>query len=374
MNSSKLPISLCMIVKNEEHVIKECLSSIESLVSEIIIADTGCSDNTIQIAKSYNAQIFDFEWIDDFAAARNVTIAKAKYPWILILDADEVIANSDLQKFHQLIADPLVCTEFLQRHYTDDIRLSDFTPCTGEFPNLEKNYPGYFESNCVRLFPNHPKLRYSYRIHELVEPSIYELGIHKIVRTGVRIHHYGHTPEVKKLKKKGELYTPLGTKKISDQPKDWKAYFELGVELNVNGNKQDSAKAFSESVKLNPNYINTWINYGYVLMELKEFEQAKQALSNAIKLDPNSAESYCNLGVIGLRTNDLKLAETASVKAILLNKTYVNAMRNLASCYVAQNRFSEALMILKTAHQAVPGLKQIQDDIENLKSQLGILN
>ncbi len=363
-----------MIVKNEQDFIADCLDSVSSIVSEIIIADTGSTDKTVEIAKAKGAQVFNYTWQDDFAAARNATIEKATCDWILILDADEVIAQQDLGMFKHLISDRTRCIEFLQRHYTDDIRLSEFTPCTQEFPLLEKNYPGYFESNCVRLFPNHDGLYYQFRVHELVEPSIQAKGIHRIERTQVRIHHYGHTPEVRAKKKKGEIYTPLGEKKIQDQPTDWKAFYELGVEANVNGRKEESINAFQQSIKLNPKYVPTWVNFGYVLMESQKFQEAFDVLMQAIKLDPNNAEAFCNLGVVGLRTNNLKLAEEASVKAILINPNYINALRNLARCYISQGRISEAVMILKRAHASVPQFSPILHDLYLIYDQSGQKN
>lgn len=66
-----ITISLCMIVKNEEKVLARCLDSIADLMDEIIIVDTGSSDNTKEIAKKYTDKIYDFAWIDDFSAARN---------------------------------------------------------------------------------------------------------------------------------------------------------------------------------------------------------------------------------------------------------------------------------------------------------------
>lgn len=95
-------ISLCMIVKNEEDVIARCLDSIKDIVDEIIIVDTGSSDNTKEIVKEYTDNIFDFEWIDDFSAARNYSFSKATKDFILWLDADDVILEKDREKFKQL--------------------------------------------------------------------------------------------------------------------------------------------------------------------------------------------------------------------------------------------------------------------------------
>jgi tetratricopeptide (TPR) repeat protein len=347
-----------MIVKDEAHCIEQCIKSVASIVDEIIVADTGSKDGTGDIARQHGAQVFDFTWIDDFAAARNATISRATKEWILILDADEVIAESDLTALKNLTNNRLICSEFLQRHYTNDVRLSDFSPCRGEFPELEKQYAGYFESNCVRLFPHRDGLEYRNRIHELVEPSIYELKKHQIQRTPIRIHHYGHTPEVQALKKKGLLYTPLGQKKTSDDPTDWKAFYELGVERNVNAksisDREESVKAFYRSIELNPHYVPTWTNLGYVLMEMGRFEESLTAFKEALKREPQNSDAYCNIGVIGLRTGDLKLAERATLSAIQINPKYVNALRNLVKIYSQSNRMSEAALVCRYILSLIP--------------------
>src|SRR5665811_10140 len=95
-------ISLCMIVKNEEDVLGRCLACVKDIVDEIIIVDTGSTDNTKKIAQEYTDKIFDFEWIDDFSAARNFSFSKSTMDFTLWLDADDIILEEDREKFKQL--------------------------------------------------------------------------------------------------------------------------------------------------------------------------------------------------------------------------------------------------------------------------------
>ncbi|MFD0587896.1 glycosyltransferase [Paenibacillus sp. GCM10027627] len=95
-------ISLCLIVKNEEDSLGRCLSSVQEAVDEIIIVDTGSTDRTKEIAASFGAVIYDFEWIDDFAAARNFAFQQATQTFILWLDADDVIEEEDLIRLKAL--------------------------------------------------------------------------------------------------------------------------------------------------------------------------------------------------------------------------------------------------------------------------------
>ncbi len=101
---SPITISLCMIVKNEEATIERCLRSVEQIVDEIIIVDTGSTDKTKELVKQFTDNIYDFEWIDDFSAARNYAFSKATQEYILWLDADDVILDQDCQKLLELKA------------------------------------------------------------------------------------------------------------------------------------------------------------------------------------------------------------------------------------------------------------------------------
>ena len=95
-------ISLCMIVKNEEEVIGRCLESVKNLVDEINIVDTGSTDNTKKIVEPFTDRIFDFQWIDNFAAARNFSFQQATKEYILWLDADDVFSAEEQEKFKVL--------------------------------------------------------------------------------------------------------------------------------------------------------------------------------------------------------------------------------------------------------------------------------
>jgi glycosyltransferase involved in cell wall biosynthesis len=89
-----MKIDLCMIVKDEEHCIGNCLNSAEKFVDDIIIVDTGSKDNTIKICKKYTDKIYNFKWNNNFSDARNYSIRKSDSDWILLLVADEKLRFS----------------------------------------------------------------------------------------------------------------------------------------------------------------------------------------------------------------------------------------------------------------------------------------
>ena len=117
-----ITISLCMIVKNEEDTLARCLRSVHDIVDEIIIVDTGSTDKTKEIARDFTSKIYDFEWIDDFSAARNYSFSKATMDYILWLDADDVILPNDKKKLKKLkeTLDPSVATVMMKYNYAFD--------------------------------------------------------------------------------------------------------------------------------------------------------------------------------------------------------------------------------------------------------------
>ena len=95
-------ISLCMIVKNEEGTLERCLNSVKHVVDEIVVADTGSTDRTKEIAARFTDKVFDFPWVDDFSAARNASFERASMDYVLWLDADDILLPDDAVKLREL--------------------------------------------------------------------------------------------------------------------------------------------------------------------------------------------------------------------------------------------------------------------------------
>ena len=116
-----IEISLCMIVKNEENILARCLDTLVNLMDEIIIVDTGSTDKTKEIASRYTDKVYDFEWIDDFSAARNYSFSKATKDYIYCADADEVLDVDNQKKFMDLKKLLLPEIEIVQMRYCNQL-------------------------------------------------------------------------------------------------------------------------------------------------------------------------------------------------------------------------------------------------------------
>jgi len=154
-NDKRPLLSLCMIVKDEEKNIGECLKSAEGLADEIIVTDTGSTDKTIEIAQSLGAKIEHFTWIRDFAAARNYSISKATCRWVIWLDADDRLPRKTVEGLR----------EILKREIPDKVFYLEV--CN----SIDEGKTGVRFSQ-IRVFPNTPKISFEGRIHEQILPSV----------------------------------------------------------------------------------------------------------------------------------------------------------------------------------------------------------
>jgi glycosyltransferase involved in cell wall biosynthesis len=139
-----ISISLCMIVKNEEHCLQNCLNSVKEVADEIIIVDTGSTDNTVEVAKKYTNNIYFFDWINDFSAARNFSFSFASKKYILWLDADDVLLDADIKKIKDLKTKLDKSIDYVGMMY--DYSFNDKGECIYSFRRnrLIKNNKGYY--------------------------------------------------------------------------------------------------------------------------------------------------------------------------------------------------------------------------------------
>lgn len=336
-------------MKNEEAVLGRCLESVRGLVSEIVIHDTGSTDRSIEIAERYGAKVIRGKWEDDFSKARNVTLSHATGDWILVLDADEEICPDDHEAIRALTTRAHVCYFLTQRHYTNDLRLNRSYPCTGLYPQMERGYQGYFDSDLVRLFPRVPGLEYRGIVHELVEHSIKETPDLSLQSSGVIIHHYGFTPEALARRDKSNLYTGLALAKAQREPSNWQAFYELGIEHNSRGRTLDAINAFKEAVRLSPEQLWVWSNLAHLLGAVGRNDEAIEAFRTALALDPHCKEVLSNCGLFYYRLKALPEAERLLRRAVEVDPDFFAGWCNLAMIVNRTGKPAHAALLYKRA-------------------------
>lgn len=160
-----ITVSLCMIVKNEERILKRCLDSVSDLVEEIVIVDTGSTDRTKEIAAEYTENVYDFVWTGSFSDARNFAFSKCTEQYIYTADADEVIDEENRRRFLDLKRVLLPEIEIVQMKYGNQLQFSTIY-------NFDEEYR-------PKLYKRLREFVWEYPIHEAVRltPVIYDSDI-----------------------------------------------------------------------------------------------------------------------------------------------------------------------------------------------------
>ena len=224
---------MTLIVKNEEANLLSCLGSARELVNEIIVVDSGSTDRTKEVATMLGAKVFDFVWVDSFAAARNESLRHATGDWILWLDGDEYFAEENRAKLKMLfdrLGNENVAYSMKQR----------------SLPDIPGGTPTVVDQ--VRLFPNHPGIRWSYRVHEQILPALRKAG-HDVRFTDICIEHTGYVDPATRAKK-SERNLRLLLMENAEKPDDPFTLFNLGWAYRELGRTGEAIPFLRRSLEL----------------------------------------------------------------------------------------------------------------------------
>jgi glycosyltransferase involved in cell wall biosynthesis len=251
-------LSLAMIVKNEARSLARCLQSVQAISHEMVVVDTGSTDGTVEIARQSGAEISHFEWVNDFAAARNYALAQTTGDWILILDADEWADESLAREIAVFMRGPPAVGRVQQ--------VSDF-----------RRHHQTFRSQCLvpRLFPR--GAHYEGRVHEqLISP---------LPRVNLRgeLWHDGYL----EVQKRSDRNLKLLAAELEREPDNVYFLFQLAVEHNSIGQTEKAfdclQKAFARAKPGDPSAPNIAVDFLYTIMELKRFEAGLAVIATAEK-------------------------------------------------------------------------------------------
>lgn len=376
-----MDLSLCMIVKNEQASLPQALISVKDIVDEMVVLDTGSTDQTIKIARDFGAKVYHFEWCNDFAVARNEALKYVQGKWVLVLDADEVLTAEIVPQIKQAIA--------FERHLV--INLIRYEVGAAQCPY----------SLVSRLFRNHPEIRFSRPYHAMVDDSVEQLLQREpqwqvISLDTIAMRHYGYEPgaiaardkynraqramegflathpddayvcsklgglyiqmnqvqEGVELLQRGlsltsveapvlfELHYHLGNAYLRlqdlnsaavhyqaaiEQPilpqLKLSAYNNLGNLLLSAGDLTTAKVAYETTLKVDPSFAAGHNNLGMTLKALGQFVDAIASYQQAIALKPDYADAYQNLGVVLLKIGKVPESLSAFGKAIALHET-----------------------------------------------------
>ncbi len=336
-------VSLCMITKNEEKNLAKCLHSVKPIVDEMIIVDTGSEDRTKEIAMAFGAKVFEMKWENDFARARNHSLAKAAGDWILILDADEVIAPCDYVGFRKLIRNAAgrnVAFSIETRNYTALANTVGWNANSGRYAHEEAG-SGWFPSVKVRLFPNDPNIRFEYPVHEMVDPCLKRLGI-GVETTDIPVHHYGKLNRQHQAGK-GQTYYDIGIKKLDEMGDNISALRELAVQAGNLGKWEEAIQLWQRLIRLQTDSPAAYINMGTAHWQLDQYEKALWCAQKAIALQPDLKEAHFNYAINLLHLGDAEKAVAVLENLLKQQPRYLAARFMLTAAYCCAGKKGRAL-------------------------------
>ncbi len=299
-----IPISVCIIAKNEEKNIEKCLAPLMPYNFEIIFVDTGSTDRTKEIARKYTDLIYDFEWVNDFSAARNFSLKKASHNYVLILDCDEFLTEIDLDAIYRLIEEHPRSVGMLLRHsYYDN-------------NGMQVSYPDRVE----RLFHKR-HYYYTLSIHEQVTDVHTNGTMFERYDIPLTVDHVGYCGGVESMLKKAERNNSLLLKEIEKHPDDPYFYFQVGQSYNAIEDYENAYTYYKKAFELPIDPQQPWLPvmaqaYLLALNSTGREEEAIAFFESRYDSFAGDAGFHCTLGVSYLRTKQPMKAMMEFVKAL----------------------------------------------------------
>jgi len=270
-----------MIVRDEADSLPRALRSCQGVVDEVVVVDTGSRDATLEIAHRFGAVTRCVEWADDFAAARNHSLALARGEWILVLDADEELTPEARQRL------PLLLDTAAAEGYMVQI----------VSPTDSERLLGAEQSAALRLFRNRPGHRFEGALHEQVAPSILRTNPQAILAgSEIQILHHGYQDAVRRAKGKHERNLRILQRMLAADRWDGFVHCNLGVEAVAAGRHADAALLFQTAIDLAPaeaGWRSRAVKYGAIVLgELGRWPEAQALLAAELPRYPRYTDLY----------------------------------------------------------------------------------
>jgi glycosyltransferase involved in cell wall biosynthesis len=297
MDSPSVSVTAALIVKDEERCIARCLESISEAVDEIIVVDTGSTDQTIQIAQQFSkVKLYTYKWNDDYSAARNECLKYVTSDWVISVDADEYLLAEDIQAIRQAAAiyhrssKPVILSIGILNKVNDS-GLADFT--------------------ATRLFQMNKQLRYWGKVHEQIGgPDGLNTADYHRDSVRVRFMHDGYEPEIVKAKAKIETRVRMLGQIVKEEPDNpiWLMYY--GREILFSGNRKLALELLLKAQKLSevvPEFgrgLEIMKLLAHIYMSDDLLDEAEEACHQALKLRSDFPDAHYWLGVIETRRID----------------------------------------------------------------------
>ncbi len=304
-------ISLCVIVKNEAHYLTDCLESVKDIVDEIVVVDTGSTDNSKEIAKSFGAKVFDFNWVDDFSAARNFSLSKATKDWILYLDADERLSKKSIALINKI--------KIQKRKAGYYCRVVSPSAATGN-PSVMKY---------IRFFRNLDNPRFEGKVHEQIILDL-EAKNFELIDSEIEILHIGYDVGKEALEKKARRNLELLLKDYRINPSSYNA-FQLGqscIFLNEFEKADEYFRIVIKRKELDEEHLAQTYRYlAAFALSRKKMDEAETYAQKGLTLRKESPLLNVVMANIKLEKGDLESAAVFGRRAYDYNEIYLSGKK-----------------------------------------------
>ncbi|MCM1124123.1 MAG: glycosyltransferase [Eubacterium sp.] len=313
-----LPVSVCIIAKNEEKHIEECFKRLVPYGFEIVLTDTGSTDRTIELARKHTDRIYYFDWCNDFSAAKNYAMQKASHDWILSIDCDEYIESIDTNRL----------IDFMNKYPTAAGRILIRNRFT-------ENGQVSYEQVRVSRFVNRRYYHFEGAIHEQLVP-IASSGKY-VYPAPITLLHVGYDGSEEEMHEKSRRNIALLEKELEIHGADPYIYYQLGQSYRK---LHDYKHAFHYydlglSMDVDPalDYVQTMVeSYGYTLLDLKRNQDALNLL-NVYDDFSKRADFVFLMGLIYMNNGLLDEAVQEFQKATVMEEFAVNGVNSYKAYY-----------------------------------------
>ncbi len=275
-------LSCCLIVKNEAAFLEQCLNSIKDHVDEIIIVDTGSTDETVEIARRFTDKLYFHPWENSFSKARNQALAYATGDWVFTIDADEELLLDSGEKLRQAIRGA---------GNADAILVNIISTYSSGNKTARHNFE--------RLFKNNGIIHYEGIVHNRV------VGATAIKASRIELMHYGYNVEEKKANEKFLRTTELLKQQIREEPDNPMPHHYLGTSYLSRGQNREALSESLRAIELadqqhnsHPLYLWTHHNAAMAFFRLGDLEQARHYSVKALEIFPGHLDSLYALTMI----------------------------------------------------------------------------
>ena len=360
-----------MIVKNEAAHLAECLDSVAKIADELIIGDTGSTDNTREIAINQGAQVFNVPWEDDFAKARNTVLNHAQSDWLLHLDADEVLDPAGAKQIREIVdqdgqivneAKSGDAVEVTLANYCNDTRAWRWVPVDANNP-WAREYAGYIAVPLLRLFRNRRGFEYREPVHENITESVAEQG-GVILCAPILIHHYGYAVSPELSREKALRYRAIAEKKVTLRSQDPKAWHDFAEASLACGQVEQAEDACRQALQWSPNNLAASSTLVTILLNRGDLDEARRLLENLESLGCAVPHVVTALGAIACRQGRLTEARQRLEAVVAVQPGAIQAWLYLARTLDLTGDLAGTHETLEKAKQAAPGIQETDKRIK----------